>query len=192
MTIRFFKRGGLVVSAAGLALGAYLAGMQFAGNFHEVLPGELYRSNQPTAAQVTDYAQRYGIKTIVNLRGSAVDAQWYRDEIKTATALGVKHIDFRMSAYRPLTLDEARQLITLLRDAPKPVLIHCKSGADRTGLASVIYLSQVAGKSEDTAERQLSLYFGHLAIPFLSPAYAMDENWEELEKSLPVQSDKQS
>lgn len=182
---RLFKWGGAVTGVAGLAIGVYLLGMQMTGNFHEVLPGELYRSSQPTAADVADYAKRYGIRTIVNLRGSAVDALWYREEVATAATLGVRHIDFRMSAYRALTLDQAHKLIALLRDAPKPILIHCKSGADRTGLASVIYLNQIAGKSEDMAERQLSIVFGHLSIPFLSPAYAMDENWEELEKALP-------
>lgn len=182
---RLFKWGGLAAVVAALAIGVYLLGMQMTGNFHEVLPGELYRSSQPTAADVTDYATRYGIRTIVNLRGSAVEAPWYREEVAADGALGVRHIDFRMSAYRALTLKEARQLIALLRDAPKPILIHCKSGADRTGLASVIYLNQVAGKSEETAERQLSIVFGHLSIPFLSPAYAMDETWEELEKEFP-------
>lgn len=79
--------------------------------------------------------------------------------------------------------DEARQLATLLRDAPKPLLIHCRSGSDRTGLASAIYLNQVANIDQETAERQLSLRFGHIGIPLVSPTYAMDESWERLEKS---------
>lgn len=185
MSKRFFTQGGLTAGAAALVFAGYLLCAQIGRNFHEVVPGELYRSSQPTAADVTDYARRYGIRTIVNLRGSAVDASWYRDEVATSAALGVKHIDFRMSAYKALTLEETHRLIALLRDAPKPILIHCKSGADRTGLASVIYLNQIAGKSEETAERQLSIFFGHVSIPFLSPAYAMDESWEEMEKLLP-------
>lgn len=183
MLFKVLKFGGLTVCAALLALGAYLLAIQATGNFYAVVPGELYRSNQPTAARVADYAQRYGIKTIVNLRGNGEDAAWYKDEVSAATTLGIEHIDFRMSAWKELSPDQSQKLVALLRDAPKPILIHCKSGSDRTGLASALYLYQITKANEDTAERQLSIRFGHLGIPFLSPTYAMDKNWETIEKS---------
>lgn len=47
-----------------------------------------------------------------------------------------------------------------MRDAPKPILVHCLSGADRTGLASVMYSQQIANMKEDVAGRQLSFAFG--------------------------------
>ncbi|WP_426238614.1 dual specificity protein phosphatase family protein [Pararhizobium sp. DWP1-1-3] len=177
----FWKPALMAGCAAAVGLGTYLFAIQATGNFAEVVPGALYRSNQPTALNVADYAQRYGIKTIVNLRGSGQGAAWYKDEVAAARSLGIKHIDFRMSATQALTIEETNTLVTLLRDAPKPILIHCKSGADRTGLASVLYLNRIAGADEDTAERQLSIRFGHFSIPFLSPTYAMDANWEKLE-----------
>ncbi|CAN7635824.1 dual specificity protein phosphatase family protein [Rhizobium sp. LjRoot98] len=180
---RFLKWTMIGPVASVFILGSYLLAIQLTGNFHEVVPGELYRSNQPTAGQIANYKRRYGINTILNLRGSSEDASWYREEVAAATSLGVKHIDFRMLAERQLTLDETHHLIALLRDAPKPLLIHCKSGSDRTGLAAAIYLQQIAKVNEETAEQQLSLRFGHFAIPYLSPAYAMDENWENLEKT---------
>lgn len=183
MIFRGLKLAALTAGAAVVAFGIYFLAIQATGNFYAVVPGELYRSNQPTASQIAAYARRYGIKTIVNLRGSAEDAVWYRDEVATAKAYGVRHIDFRMSARRQLTLDESQKLVSLLREAPKPILIHCKSGADRTGLAAAIYLHQIANVDDDTAEMQLSIRFGHLSIPYLSPAYAMDENWENLEEA---------
>jgi protein tyrosine/serine phosphatase len=177
------KWSGISFGLIGLVFAAYLAAIQLTGNFATVLAGELYRSNQPTAAQITRYAANYGIKTIVNLRGSKPNAAWYREEVATARALGLTHIDVDMAANRELSIDEARQLASILRDAPKPLLIHCRSGSDRTGLASAIYLNQVANVDEETAEWQLSLRFGHIGIPFVSPAYAMDESWERLERS---------
>lgn len=180
--LKILKLVGLAGCVTGLGLAAYLFAIQVTGNFSEVVPGALYRSNQPTALQVAEYAQRYGIRTIVNLRGIREDAAWYKNEVAAAGALGIRHIDFKMVASRQLTPEEAHRLVALLRDAPKPILIHCKSGADRTGLASVLYLNQIAGVDEDTAERQLSIRFGHFSIPFFSPSYAMDENWEKLEK----------
>jgi protein tyrosine/serine phosphatase len=43
-----------------------------------------------------------------------------------------------LSAANELTSDQLRELLSLLRKARKPVLIHSKSGADRTGLAAAI------------------------------------------------------
>lgn len=182
-----FKKTGLVVGTALLSFGAYLGALQLTGNFHEVLPGQLYRSAQPTPATLTEYSSRYGIKTIVNLRGSS-DADWYRDEIATSQQLGLKHIDFRMSANKPLSVERVHELVALLRDAPKPILIHCQSGSDRTGLASVIYLQQIAGIADETAEKQLSIVFGHIGVRYLSGTIAMDDSWERFEKSIASQT----
>lgn len=180
---RFLKRVALTTGAAGVALGIYLLAIQLTGNFATVVPGEVYRSNQPTPADIAAYAARYKIRTIVNLRGPSARAAWYRDEVAAARRLGLTLIDFPMQVDRRLDPKAADELAALLRDAPRPILIHCRSGADRTGLASVIYLARVARVDEETAERQLSLRYGHIGIPFLSPAYAMDESWEELEEA---------
>jgi protein tyrosine/serine phosphatase len=174
----------LVVTLVGvISVGVYFTGLMLNGNFHEVIPGELYRSAQPSGSDLALYAERYGIKTVINLRGSN-QKPWYKEEVTSAKELGLVHIDFRMSASRVLSADESRALITLMRDAPKPILIHCLSGADRTGLASVLYSSQIAGRDEITSERQLSIAYGHIAIPYVSSAFAMDESWEILEDAL--------
>ncbi len=177
----FLKAAGLVVGISAAALGVYLVAIQLMGNFAAIVPGEAYRANQPTADDIASYSARYGIRTIVNLRGRHDGADWYKDEAAAAKRLGIRLVDFPMEADRRLDAEGAGQLVALLRDAPRPILIHCRSGADRTGLASVLYLARISGIEEEKAERQLSLRFGHFAIPFLSSAYAMDESWETLE-----------
>lgn len=179
---KWLRNGAAAIGMMALSLGAYLGFLQLSGNFHTVIAGELYRSAQPTASQIESYAQNYGIRTIVNLRGASKNASWYTDEISTAQRLGIKHIDFRMVSSRELTAEQADQLVALLKDAPKPILIHCQAGADRTGLVSVIYSHQIAGVPTEKAEQQLSLYFGHVGLPLVSKAYAMDKTWERLER----------
>ncbi|RWX76671.1 protein tyrosine phosphatase [Neorhizobium lilium] len=176
---------GIAIASPILGLGLYLAFLQVSGNFHEILPGQLYRSAQPTPNELANYIQRYGIKTVINLRGPS-ERKWYRDEVATTSKLSVQHVDFQMSATRQLSAQESENLVALLKDAPKPVLIHCRAGADRTGLASVIYLQQVAGVNEETAEWQLSPLYGHVNLPFLR-AYAMDRTWLRLEEVLGIE-----
>jgi protein tyrosine/serine phosphatase len=180
------KKAGLAFAALALALGTYLVSIQMTGNFAVVVPGEVYRSNQPTGADIAAYADRYNIRTIVNLRGRHEEAPWYKAEAATTRRLGITLLDFPMLADRRLDAAAADRLIAFLRTAERPLLIHCRSGADRTGLASVIYLARIAQVDEETAERQLSIRYGHIGIPFLSPTFAMDESWEDLEAAAGV------
>lgn len=169
------------------ASGLYLALLQFSGNFHEVIPGTYYRSAQLSGRTLETYIQRYGIRTVINLRGASPGTNWYDEEIIATHASGAGHIDFAMSATRELSVERSLELAALLRTAPKPVLVHCRAGADRTGLASVVFLQQVEGMDESVAESQLSLVFGHVGLPFLK-AYAMDRSWESLERKLGLKS----
>lgn len=186
----FFSRRRRSIAAIGLTaagFGGYLVFLQLSGNFHTVIDGELYRSAQPTAGQLETYVHDHGIKTVINLRGESTGARWYVDEIAAAKRLDINHIDFRMSASRGLSTDQAEALVAILRAAPKPILIHCAAGADRTGLVSVIYSERIAGINEDVAENQLSIRFGHIGIPFLSSTFAMDDSWERLERHFGIE-----
>ncbi|WP_219928901.1 tyrosine-protein phosphatase [Palleronia abyssalis] len=58
----------------------------------------------------------------------------------------------------------------VIRDAPKPLLIHCRGGADRTGLTCALYVAGIDGRGEDAAEAQLSISYGHIGIPWVSKA----------------------
>lgn len=177
-----FRRLGVLAAVAGCCLGSYLGYLQLSGNFHTVIEGELYRSAQPSAASLESYVHRYGIKTVINLRGPEKKQSWYTDEIATASRLGIEHVDFAMSATREVTPEAAEKLVAIMRKAPKPILIHCKAGADRSGIAAALYSLKIAGRDEDTSEAQLSIYFGHIGIPVLSRTFAMDRSWEGIER----------
>jgi len=171
-----------MLAAPAAAFGVYLAVLHWDGNFHAVIPGELYRSAQLSPTQIETYVRENGIRSIVNLRGENVKHDWYNQEVKTAQRLGIEHIDFKMSARKIMTPERADQLVDILRSAPKPILIHCQAGADRTGLVAVIYSQQIAGMDAKVAAQQLSIAYGHLSIPYLSKTYAMDESLQNLQK----------
>ncbi|WP_281036444.1 MULTISPECIES: dual specificity protein phosphatase family protein [unclassified Rhizobium] len=185
---RFWKGSCWAAGTAVLAMGGYLFAIQLLGNFHEVMAGQVYRSNQPSSEQLVRYTKDHGIKTVINLRGENESEDWYKDEIKTSRELGLTHINFGMSARQELDMGRVNQLIAIMRDAPKPILIHCKSGADRTGLATALYLGRIANLGEKAAESQLSVRYGHIGIPYLSETYAMDQTWENVEH-MPITAD---
>lgn len=162
-----------------LLVGIFLGVEQLLGNFHTVIAGEFYRSAQIDAKELDALQKNYGIKTVINLRGES-SKSWYNDEIAESARLGIQHIDYGLSASHELTQKQVEELIALMRDAPKPILVHCRGGADRTGIASALYLAAIAKQSERAAEWQLSLFYGHFPIPFF-PAWAMDETFERVE-----------
>lgn len=164
-----------------VGIGGYSAYLLATDNFHTVVAGEVYRSSQPSPQAIADFEKRYGIKTIINLRGTS-NPVW-NAEVEQAKALGIKHIDFPMSARKELSAERAQELIQVMRDAPKPLLIHCLSGADRTGLASALYLAAVSKANEKVAEGQMSVFYGHISLP-ISRAFAMDRTFEKLEPLL--------
>ena len=156
----------------------WAAWLQSNGNFHAVLPGELYRSGQPSGAMLDEGVARTVIRSVVNLRGPS-RAGWYRDEVAAAARLSLAHADFAMRDDEMLTPARAAELVALIRAMPQPVLIHCKAGADRTGLAAALYLA-ATGRSEEAAERQISFRYGHIGLPG-SAAWPMNLSWEAME-----------
>lgn len=170
----------LLAAVLCLALpGGYLANLQINGNFHPVVRGVAYRSAQPSGEDLDRWMAETGIRSVINLRGEHVGTAWYDEELAASALLGLAHYDFAMSAGKALPQNRAAELVALLRAAPKPMLIHCKSGADRTGLASALLLSTL-GQGEDAAEAQISFRYGHISIPYTA-AWPMDQSWEALE-----------
>jgi len=166
-------------AALGLpaGLGIYLAGLQLTGNIHTVEPGALYRSAQLGEGALADVIDDYHIKSVINLRGAVPQASWYRSEIAVSTARGVVHYDLPLSANSLVDPATMARISALLRSAPKPVLIHCQSGADRSGLVAALYEYAIAARPLEDAQEQLSLLYGH--FPYLwSHTGAMDKSFE--------------
>jgi protein tyrosine/serine phosphatase len=174
-----------VGALAGLAvaLAAHLIHIHATGNMHAVVPGVLYRSGQVDAEELARWQREHGIRSVLNLRGERPDKAWYREEAAAAEELGLVLANFRMGASREIGPERAAELLALMRDLPKPLLVHCRQGSDRTGLAAAMFVAAVEG-DEAGAEGQLSIAYGHVAVPFLSQGYAMTASWEKVRDTL--------
>ncbi len=167
-----------------VGLAGYLLVQQARGNVHAVVPGVLYRSGQLAPDAMAGLVKDNGIRSILNLRGASPGDDWYDAEIAMSAEQGLVHADFKMSSRDILGPDRAQALIEMMRHLPTPVLIHCEHGSDRSGLASALYVGAVLGDDEETAERQLSIFYGHFSVPYLSGTYPMDQSFETLEPLL--------
>ena len=173
---RAVKGLAIVAAVVVLSLGGYLGALQLTGNIHVVEQGQLYRSAQLNQGEFEHVIGEYGIKSIVNLRGAHPTDTWYVDEIGVSRARGVMHYDIGISAERVVTPAQIESILAVLRAAPKPILIHCQGGADRSGLVAALYEAVIEGKSVDEADGQLSLRYGH--FPYLgSKTGAMDQSY---------------
>jgi protein tyrosine/serine phosphatase len=127
-------------------------------NFDEVAPG-VYRSNQPDHARL-EKLRDMGIRTIVNLRGTPRQSHYLFEE-ESCAALGLAMVNLHLHARRAAPRSEILNLIETFRSAEKPLLMHCKSGADRAGLAAAIYLIAIDGRSVAEARRHLGPRYVH-------------------------------
>ena len=181
-----WKRYGLTFLLAALLLtvsvGGYAWYVMKSHNFHVVSAGQVYRSAQLDPASLARLVHENGIKTVINLRGGNWAADWYYAETNAAKQLGLTHIDIHLSAGDELTNEQMENVLNVIAHAPKPVLIHCKNGADRTGLISALYLYTVDGKSAKTADRELTMLRGHIPYLFFRDTIAMDNSfWRYVE-----------
>lgn len=156
-----YRRICLLLACGGIicCLGVYAAHLR--QNWGTVVAGSVYRSAQPNADQVRKYAAGPGVRTIVNLRGKWENAGWYRNERAAAAELGIVLHDIPLFTHRLAPMEQLRQLVQVFDESPKPLLIHCRRGADRTSLASALYLALKENVSLDDALKSYRLWYGH-------------------------------
>ena len=121
-------------------------------NFRQVVPGKIYRSAQPSSSDINKWSKKYDIKTIINLR--AKKPEDFESEKQIAEQLGITFIPIYLSAKRLVTREELLQLIEAIENAELPVLLHCHSGIDRAGAASVLAAIAIGNIEYDIAKRQ--------------------------------------
>ncbi len=132
------------------------------GNFYEV-NNEVYRSGQLNKYNLEYYIKKHNINTIINLRGKS-ERQVYLDERRIANKFNISYINYPISNRKFLDYKKTSEIVGILKNAKKPLLIHCAGGADRTSLVSALYQYAVVGETIKKSKEEFSMFYGY--VPF--------------------------
>lgn len=134
-------------------------------NFHWVVPNECARAAQAWAGGVGPFLERRGIKALINLRGRNDDLSWWRNETGAAKSHGIAHLDAMLDSRKLPTQAMLVRLIEAFDAAPRPFLLKCSGGQDRTSFAAALYVLHRGGwKAMDEARAQYAR-FPYLHFP---------------------------
>lgn len=132
--------------------------LRFANRHH--IGGQMYRENQPSPKRIAHLAEE-GIKTIINLRGESPKG-FYLLEKEACEMHGIELINYRMYSRDVHSVEAILGAKELFERIQYPALMHCKSGADRTGIMGVLYRHFKMGDPIDKAVEQLSFKYLHV------------------------------
>lgn len=129
-------------------------------NLHQI-SDEMWRGNQPGPKDVERYAKELGIRTIINLRGESTKG-YYLLEKEACERYGVTLIDYKMFSRDTPTREKIFGARDLFDEIAYPAFMHCKSGADRAGIMSFLYMMTRAKVPVEEAAQQISFKYLHV------------------------------
>jgi hypothetical protein len=129
-------------------------------NWGVVVPGKIFRSAKLPRSLLHDKLVENKIRTIVLLTHDAEDDN-SREERNEARALGVEIRDFYLNGVglgKPSEYTGALVAMWEANQQGRPVLIHCASGAHRTGGVVAVYRVLIERAAPADARRELEKY----------------------------------
>jgi protein tyrosine/serine phosphatase len=137
----------------------------FDQNLMAVVPGEIYRSGQPSGREMDEFVSRLGLRSVLNLRGERGGSAWLVEERDVTEARGVEHHTVRLSAKNMPPSQRLREIVEILDTAPRPLLFHCQGGVERSGLVGAVAVLLDGGDLE-AAREEFALSKGF--VPLIS------------------------
>ena len=186
--IGFLKKVNICTLLCGLMI-VFLSGcsaftgndnaVKYPKNFHKVNEN-LYRSGQPDKDEFESLYTSKGVRSVLNLRENNSD----KEEIRS--------IDRNIALFE-IPLDTGKisendllKILTVIRDAPKPLLIHCWHGSDRTGCAVAAYRITFENWNVENAVAELMKpeYGHHKYIDLNIPELLRNADWNKIKAAV--------
>jgi protein tyrosine/serine phosphatase len=134
----------------------------FWNNFHKVDEG-VYRSAQILPWRLKKIIKKYNIKTIINLRGK--NNYLYKREKEICEDMGVEYIELPIASRTLPKIEKMEKLKEILFDKSKrPILFHCKAGADRSGFVATFYRIIKGESPKEAIKKELRLRYGYISL----------------------------
>jgi len=153
-------------------------------NFYEV-DKEVFRSAQLTPWKLKKIIKKYKIKTIINLRGNNKN-YLYKKEEEICKKFEIDYYKVSLLSRNPHTIrrSELEKLISIFKSAKKPILFHCKAGADRSGFSAVLW-HILQGKNKYWAiKKELRFKYAYLSFTKAGRIKKLFEMYDESEDFL--------
>lgn len=158
-----------------------------------VAEGMLYRSAYLPPHQLESVVDRYGIKTVVNLRAleEYEEPGWYAEQAHLLDRKGVELLDLPMYSGWPPRKREVEAWLALLDDPERhPVLVHCEYGVVRTGtMVSLYEIEQLGEPADGAVERNLELFGKRMKEPIRSRIDTFLHEYEQSTDSTALATD---
>jgi uncharacterized protein (TIGR01244 family) len=135
---QYLRRRAAILLAASVSIVSAFAGSENPNlpNFYKV-DDHVYRGAQPTDEGLKQLA-KLGVKTVIDLRQIGEHSQ--AAEEKVVTGLGMRYVSIPMKGMSTPDDKQVAEVLAMFNDTTSgPVFVHCKRGADRTGMVVAVY-----------------------------------------------------
>lgn len=128
-------------------------------NRHLIGNGIVWRSAQPTPHQL-GWFKRQGVRSVISLRGGREHGSWPLQR-EACEREGLTLVEFVLRSRDAPSRETILSAKEFFESIEYPAMMHCKSGADRAGLAAALFLILHEGRPVREAVGQLSPRYGH-------------------------------
>ncbi|MFH1416672.1 MAG: tyrosine-protein phosphatase [Planctomycetota bacterium] len=143
-----------VIVVSAVIVGFVLHYHRFPKRLAVVEEGVLYRSAQPSATQIGNLVEDFGIRTIIIVREGS--SRRVPDETEAAEQLGVHVVHIPIKSRQAIPDEQVAEFFRYV-DAPEhqPTLVHCSAGRHRTGYLCAMYRIERQGWSVERALEEM-------------------------------------
>lgn len=134
-------------------------------NFHWIEPGEAARSAQAYGGFLGPFLKAHGIRGLINLRGSNPGHFWWHYETRICARTGIVHCDVKLNSRQLPARATLVALMSAFDSVPRPFLLKCSGGQDRTSFAAALYLLHKRGWGELAAAEKQFARWPYLHLP---------------------------